>query len=490
MSPSAKTKTPVAPRKPPGRPPWRIEPRSVEIILAIAGAAFVFVLYHRIIGQYLYNDDFEWISNARYDMHPGNVLGFRVVNFFRPFINVVFFVQEHLLPDNIRLYYLENIALHFGNTVLAYLLIKCLFGDRRVAACAALLFLVTSTHQTAVIWISARTTLYATFFLLLSLVILTRRSRCSLALALVAYFLALMSKETATAGFLLVCLLFFYGRGERHGRATGNAVAAFGAVTALYMIVRLVVIGRFTQSNWAPGLHVLRNVAGGFLYEVYPWWLTSLTHVGRTIHESTRPVWPEVLAIPVIAALVGVASLARRSRQMSLLIAWALIGLLPASLFTFRFFSTRMVTQDRYYYLSSLGVCAALALLLVALWDTRRWRVVARAAVVAVLATIVVGEFTQVSLRNRNWSRMTGNYRDIVGLALAYMDDTRDLSVCVVQEPIVARPYIMDGLRIERPKWHVMPVESREEALNRRPCVYVEVRTNGNRVGVRSTTLR
>ncbi len=462
----------------------------MEIILAIAGAAFVFILYHRILGQYLYNDDFEWISSARYDMHPGNVLGFRVVNFFRPFINVVFFVQEHLVPGNTGLYYFENIALHFANTVLAYLLLKRLFDDRRVAACAALLFLVTSIHQTAVIWISARTTSIATFFLLLSLVVLMRGGRRSLALALAAYFLALMSKETATAGFLLVCLLFVYGWHRRRVLVTRNAVVAFGAVTALYMIARLLVIGRLSQSNWTPGLHMLRNVAGGFLYEVYPWWLTSLAHVGRTIRESTHAFWPEILALPVIAALLGVAALARRGRQMGLALAWALIGLLPASLFTFRFFSTRMVTQDRYYYLSSLGVCAAFALLLVALWDVRRWRAMFRPVAIVVLAGIIVGEAAQVSLRNRNWSRMTGDYRHIVGLALAYLDGERDVSVCVVQEPIAARPYIMHGLRIERPNWHVLQVQSRDEALGHRPCVFVEVRTNGNRVGIRSTTLR
>lgn len=474
-----------------GRRAKAVRTRSAEAVLILAGAVLTLILYHDITSLYLYNDDFLWLSAARFDMHPGNVLGFRVVGFFRPLINLSFFAQEHLFPGHIALHYAINLFLHGANTILVYMLIAGLFNDRRVAGCAALLFIVTSTHYAGIVWISARTTLVSSFFLLCSLVAVMRSgsSRLAFPCALLCYALALASKETAVAGILLVAALYVYGRWVRRPRVEGRAVIGFGAITAAYMLIRFLSVGRLLQENWWPGLHILRNLAGGLLYQILPWSLMSFLGMGSFLAEPTRAAWPEVLVVPFLLLLVGIAFVARRHRQMALMLSWAILCLIPASLFEFRFFSPAMFTQDRYYYLSSVGVCAAGAMLLIALWDVHRWRRFARVISVVVLLGIVAGEYTQIQKKNARWTTLTRRYRQLVDDAGRQLHDNPDLSVCVVQEPIPSRPYIMHGLRMEQSGWQVSQVMNAEEATRYRPCLYVLVKSENHRVFVSSNRL-
>jgi hypothetical protein len=143
-----------------------------------------------------------------------------------------------------------------------------------------------------------------------------------------------------------------------------------------------------------------------------------------------------------------------------------------------------MVTQDRHYSLSSLGVCAVLAVLLVALWDAGRRRPLIRALAVFAFLGLVVGEYKQVAYRNGRWAQVTGNYRRLLDRVEQDMDWASGMSVCAIQEPVRSRPYIMHGLRMDRPKWRVLQVGSEEEATRHRPCVYIRVEGKGRFVSV------
>lgn len=435
----------------------------------------------------MYNDDVLWISNARFDMHLGNLLSFRVVGFFRPLINLSFYIQERVFPDNTPLYYYSNLVVHYGNSVLAYALLRNIFHDRRLAMCAAFLFLITSVHYSAIVWISARTTLISSFFVLLSLVVLLRWKR--IGVALVSYMLALAAKETASAGFLAVGLLFWYGRRTPEIDVDRRAVVAFGLVTALYMAVRFLSIGHLVQGNWAPGPHMLTNMAGGFLYQVYPWYLAAITGQGQTIAASTHSLWPEILSLPIVLAALWGARRAGRAYQMGLFLAWIFLWLIPASPFHFRFFSTAMITQDRYYYLSSLGLCAALAMMLGMLWNARRWQPVLRVSAISVLCVMLAGESLRVGTRNNHWSQITTQSQNILAAAEGALRKHPQLTRCVVEEPMPSRPYVMHALKLKHPRWTVKPVLGESEAQSNRPCLYVRVESDGINVMVKSRVL-
>ena len=170
--------------------------RNFSVIFYVAAAVAVNVAYYHLADGYLYNDDFRWMSQARYEMAPGNLFTFQVVGFFRPLMNVIFFITERVMRDNIPGYYATNLMLHFLNGMLVFHLLARILRRRVVAAGAALFFLITSTHYSAVGWISARTTLVSTLLLLLSFMVLVDRppTRGRQIAGVVLYMLALLAK--------------------------------------------------------------------------------------------------------------------------------------------------------------------------------------------------------------------------------------------------------------------------------------------------------
>ena len=69
--------------------------------------------FHGMTDNYLFNDDFAWLDSARNRMEGGSVLMTRVVGFFRPLVNVTFYLMERFSPGNIPLHYSLNLVLHF-----------------------------------------------------------------------------------------------------------------------------------------------------------------------------------------------------------------------------------------------------------------------------------------------------------------------------------------------------------------------------------------
>ena len=68
---------------------------------AVAALALGLIAYGDMADNYLFNDDFLWLSSARYDMDAGNLLIFRVIGFFRPMINASFFATERIAQGSL-----------------------------------------------------------------------------------------------------------------------------------------------------------------------------------------------------------------------------------------------------------------------------------------------------------------------------------------------------------------------------------------------------
>lgn len=464
--------------------------RTIYILLCLLCLA----AYRGILDNGLFNDDFSWLKAARYDMNPGNLLSFRVVDFFRPLVNISFYIMEKASPGNLPLHYGFNIVLHALCTVLVFRLILKLLGSESIAAAAAALFAVTSVHAAAVMWISARTTLLSTFFLLASLDVLLARAAPSparIAGSAALYVLALASKEEAIAGALIVALLFATkGRSvpscpsvpsgpcvsSRPSipavRPGGAALAAFAAVSILYLALRQAFMGGFFQANWGPGAHAARNVAGGFIFQLYPWPLFSLVYpAGNYIPEPTGALGPELAAIPVLVVLIAAGWAAKRLRAMILAVGWSLLALLPASLFRYRFFSTDSISQDRYYYLSSVGTVLVAALLLSMLWKER-----ARArqgAAIAIFAVLCAGSLVRDARLEKKWDEFTTMYREVVRTIVEESDRFPGFDRLAVEEPPLAFPYLADAIELERPGRTAFAAAGREEALRGAPCLFV-----------------
>ncbi len=459
-------------------------------------AVLCMVTYHGISDNYLFNDDFSWLSAARYDMSAKNILTFRVVNFFRPLINLSFFAVERSSPGNLPLNHTLNLVLHFLNSILVFHLLSTLLGKRGVAAAASVLFAVSSLHIGAVFWISARTTLLSTFLLLLAILAVTRESKGRVPGAVIAsilFALALAAKETAIAGFPLLALLYVirrYGKGRY--QLGGGALASFTGISVAYLIIRKMIMGGFLQNNWGPGLHAIRNLAGGFLYQLYPFPLFSLfVRSATSIEEPTHPYLPEIVVVALIVFILWIGAATKRSGAFILAVGWGLISMAPASAFRYRFFSTASITQSRYYYLSSIGTLLIVTLLLAAIWSERsRFR---RVLCAAIFLLLCAGSMLRVHRIEKKWDDFTGMYREVVASLVDEIEKENDITTIAIENPPLAFPYIADAVLLEtgnrnrrrgpgggadlplgRPRLEVVEVSGgKEAAAILKPCLYV-----------------
>lgn len=464
----------------------KINPRATHCITrGIWGIIGIYILlyllciiaYHGIHDNYLFNDDFSWLREARHGMESSNLLTYRVVNFFRPLVNLSFYLVERISPGNIPLNYTLNLILHFLNAVLVFRLVSVLFGSWRIAFTTAIVFALTSVHTGAVLWISARTTLLSTFFLLASLTLIASNGERGLPRiigSIVLYILALASKETAIAGMLLVPLLSVFGRergGERSFRV--RVLVSFAAVSAFYLIIRKVVMGGFIQYNWGPGANVLRNLAGGLLYQLYPWPIFSLFAPSATrISEPGHPFIPEIVALPLVLLLLWIGRSIKKSHEFDFAVGWTVLALLPASLFRYRFFSTESITQNRYYYLSSVGSVLVIVLLLSILWrSASRLR---RTATVLLFVILCAGYIVRIDRLEKKWDSFTGMYREVVVTMTEEAEKFTGFSTIAIEDSPLAFPYMEDALALTHPEWRVIEVSGgRDEAQRWKPCLYV-----------------
>ena len=169
------------------------------------------------------------VTNAARWHHFLNPLHLRQLTFFTFYLN-------HLVggADPVG-YHVVNIALHLLNAFLFYRLLLPLLGTWTALA-AGLIFLVHPLQTEAVLYIYQRSTLLATLFSLLGLIVARKLStrggdegalRGWMVFGL--FFLAFESKESALAVPLV--LLLFVGLGSRIGRAIGALVATVGFAT-------------------------------------------------------------------------------------------------------------------------------------------------------------------------------------------------------------------------------------------------------------------
>lgn len=459
-------------------------------------AVLCMVTYHGISDNYLFNDDFSWFSAARYEMSVGNVLTFRVVNFFRPLINLSFFAVERADPGNLPLNHALNLALHFLNSILVFHLLSTLLGKHGIAAAAAVLFAVSSLHTGAVFWISARTTLLSTFLLLLALIAVLRwatgKAR-STVLASILFTLALAAKETAIAGLPLLMLLYVirrYGKGRY--AISGGALASFTGISVVYLIIRKMVMGGFLQHNWGPGFHAIRNLAGGFLFQLYPFPLLSLFVPSATsIEEPMHPFLPEVIVAALIVFILWIGAATKRSGAFILAIGWGLLSMAPASAFKYRFFSTASIPQSRYYYLSSIGTLLIVILLLAALWSERSR--VRRLLCIVIFLLLCAGSMLRVHRLEKKWDDFTGMYREAVTSLVDEIEKESDITTIAIEDPPLAFPYIADAVLLEtgnrnhrrapggaasrpfvRPRFDIIEIRGgKNAAAPFKPCLYV-----------------
>jgi len=182
----------------------------------------------------------------------------QTTRYFRPLIMASFKLDTVLFGNNFNLYHLQNILLALCTALMVYILARKLLPDEPAAYLASILFILCPVNFFTVYWISARTDLLCTFFMMISLLLFIRFIEYSknihyyptLSLALVFYLLSLLAKEGTVMMPFFIFLISRYliaerDAGDRKKVIVTSALYAFAylLVFAAYFFVRTCVLG-------------------------------------------------------------------------------------------------------------------------------------------------------------------------------------------------------------------------------------------------------
>src|SRR5262245_26599220 len=323
--------------------------------------------------------------------------------FYRPVFWMSLFADWRIWGPHPQGFHAFNIALHYLNGVLVFLLFRRWFAPL-VALFAALAWLALPIHSEVVAWISARGLSLVTTFILLavlaSIKFAERRNPIVLLVVVVSSAGALLSHEAGIAVFPLALLAAVATASSAARRDVLLRVAACsGLPLALYTILR-----SFVLRAGGAEMAALSEVAlkGPVSVAKYIWWTIhappmsmerSTEFLTLTFASATY-----VLAWLTILAVVIVSLLLRRSIPLLLFgIAAAFCSLFPFA----QLFPIYQSVAERYAYTASIGIVMAVVALLARL---PRW-----AAITAMSAWMVLS-VAPLRARVRAWSSESALY--------------------------------------------------------------------------------
>jgi tetratricopeptide (TPR) repeat protein len=258
--------------------------------------------------------------------------------YYRPIIELSFWLDNRLWGMEASAMHLENILLHIANTLLIFYLarrISSVDGSPLIPLLAALLFALHPINVEAVAWIAGRTDLLLAVFVLASLIywlrwLATPRLK-DITVALLLFGAALLTKETALAFGAVIVLFVMFWPGTATLRQRISAAGIMVLPVALLVVITLVFknetsgLDRFLAGA---NLHIVQGIRDGMvafgfyvkkLFEPYP--------LNFAIYQ-VQPAYALVsLALfPLLWLLV------RRHRLASIFFISSLLFILPAVL--------------------------------------------------------------------------------------------------------------------------------------------------------------
>lgn len=324
---------------------------SATITLAVVGVA----IYWPILGDFFALDDYIWLHAAK---NPDAAVFFRQAfsfpagslidvptPFWRPMVDTYFFVAWRIFGLDPLPYHITNLVLHICVALLAAVFVRQLTASSLAAISTGLIFVAMPTFDFAVTWISSVTELLAAFLYLLTLVAYTayhgRGGRWMYAGALVAFLLALLTKESAaTVPIVLAGIIVLakppLSREEVLQRM--REMAPFVMLTLAYFIFLYV---QEYRSGVDAGTYRFGWHAFGNYWDYLQWMTLPVSDDPASGVEAARPFTAGGFLV------LGVAAIVLRMKVAGLAFLWTLLALMPYSFFP-------AGIEYRYTYLASI----------------------------------------------------------------------------------------------------------------------------------------
>jgi tetratricopeptide (TPR) repeat protein len=269
-------------------------------------------------------------------------------------------------------FHLCNLLFAIGCVLAAFAVFWLLTRSTISAFAAASLFAVYPIHTEAVDWIAASPDLGCTLFLLIAFAFFLAARRTERLhrpawllplLSFAAYAISLLWKETAAVFPVLVAVYVLLVEKSRV-RAALRASAAYWAVLALYIALRVRVLGGLAkgQRDWTlTPLQFLLTTSHLMLsyWQKLAWpFQLNAYYLFSPIHSLSDPrAIATIVFVPV--AIIGWIYLVRRAPLCAFAALWVSITLLPAlNIYALG----RNAFAERYLYLPSVGFCLLLTL--------------------------------------------------------------------------------------------------------------------------------
>ncbi len=391
-------------------------------------------------------------NTPRFFAHPEMFSGLEGVKMYRPLLMVTYVLNYALDGLNLFGYHLFNNLLHAANAILIFLTLVTLQGSSRESSLiprahdparegiyltsliGGLFFGLHTFNTQSVNYISSRSVLLVTFFFLLTFYSYikafdgNRRSASPLYYyaALLAYFLALLSKEIAITLPGILIIYEYYRNCEMPGSRLGMLARRvlkyhipFWAISFFYLFIRKQFLSTATISltvkNFTYNEGESRSVFINILTQMKAlvFYIKSLIlPTGLSIEhdtvEATGFVDPTVLlSLAVILCLIGLAIfLNRRYWGISFAIIWFFITILPETVIPLH-----LIINEHRAYLPGVGFAFLITFTLSSLaWlqYSSRKRIYLLVIVITILSSHGVGTF----VRNQVWKSDESLWRD------------------------------------------------------------------------------
>ncbi len=414
-------------------------------VIVLAG----FVSYINVYdNQFLWDDEFAVQKNAYirdfsrlpeiFTTSSGTGAG-RIDNFYRPVQLLMYSIAYSFSGMNPFGYHLLNVLLHLANAVLLFLLVSGVFGEKRAAFLASLLWVVHPVHTEAVTYMNGTADPLSMFFALSSFLLYMRfrdrKKPAFLALSMASFVMALMSKETI---IILPALLALYEL-TRHNLNFKQYkwIAPFFALSVIYFALRLTVLNfggtlNFygTENLYTQNLSVRILTFLASLLSYYSFLLLPIN-----LHmERQFPVFTSLLSAEVAASVLIILALSffayRSIRQQKFYhafgVLWFFISFIPMS----GIIPVNALLLEHWLYLPSAGFFVVTAFLVFHAWEKHTHY---RKLISAFLVLIVLASAGLALNRNADWKDPITFYNNILrynngtarvhnNLAMAYAD--------------------------------------------------------------------
>jgi len=425
---------------------------AIGIVFALVSVSLI---YRGALHSYFLNDDVQWLHDARHFDAWKMWHVDRYDHFYRPAIELYFYLGRRFYGCAAVPFHLTSIAVHLLNTWILYELARSV-GGRAFGVLTAVLFVAQPGYVEAVVWVAAITDLLPALWYLLTLwllLLVLRRggTRPLLYAGMLASFTAcLLTHESSATLLPMMLALEFTVRsdGRQPPSAVLRAMARSAAKYAPFVILLLGYLAiEYTVNSRS---YLIRDSNYRFGWHAVPHVLQYLA----SLYVGSR----SAMSYGFIGIVAG-SCLVFGSPRVRFFIAWIIVTLLPPAFFTWD-------NTSRYLYVPAAGFAMLLAhgVVRAGSFAERWWPRRTSQWVTAVLAAILAIRFMShaalaangIAERTRPYERFAATVRsasvagaetgvvvvtaeDLEGVGESYRDPAAEVADCVGERHVIVR---------------------------------------------------